>query len=76
MANPLTQQELEDRLDTLDTLIMETLSSPDQYFELNGGSTRLSKPDYVRQLREERDTIFERLKNIPTLIETDVEDCI
>lgn len=73
MSYPQTQSEIKSRLDTIDGLIALYMSDPTKFAEQIGGTIKISMPEYVRQLREERDIWHKRLCDSPWELESDIE---
>lgn len=76
MSLPQSAADIATRLDTIDALMLTIIQSPAQYFDLNGGSVRVSKPQYMQMLRDERNFWQERLDNTPYFIMSDIEGTI
>ena len=70
---PLTEADIQTRLNTINGLIDEYLASPAKFAEQHAGSITISIPEYIRELRLERDHLVEQLRNFPWWEESDAE---
>lgn len=70
---PQTPEDMQTRLDEIETLIQAYTSSPAKFSESIAGSVKVSIPDYVQFLKEERELLTARL-NATWLKQSDVEE--
>lgn len=76
MATPQSAADIATRIDVIDALMLTIIQSAAQYFTLEGGTMKVSKPQYMQMLRDERDYWMDRLDNSPYFIMSDVEGTI
>lgn len=71
---PLTRDQIVTRLNTLQNLIDTYTADPAKFAALNTGSVSISIPEYIRQLREEQESLRTRLRDVPFWIGSDLEN--
>lgn len=69
---PETEAEIKEELDNVQELLSTYASDPAKFAELMGGSVKVSIPDYLKFLREYQKQLFDRLKDSPWIIESDM----